>query len=241
MKWLIAIAMLGACSKGTARDDVDAAPKRDAADDPDASTAYRHTIQIDGTDDFLSTEQFATTSTAYAARVTWDDANIYVGYSGADLDPATVDTATKWLFVYLDVDPAGANGATANEMYNTQRATFPTGFRADFYVRWKCDASLLSMKQFNGGAWADSATVPPAARGGMFVELAIPRAAIGSSDRVDVVTWMINEKNGAEGTYAGLYAGNFVDGYHANLALTRYLKIDFAASRDPNDAANRGP
>ena len=238
---LVAILFLAACSKATATDMIDAAPKRDAADEPDASTAYRHTIQIDGTDDFLSTEQFATTSTGYEARVTWDAANIFVGYSGADLNPATADTATKWLFVYLDVDPSTTNGAAMNETYNTQRATFPTGFRADYYVRWKCDESLLSLKKYNGAAWADDTSVPPAARGGSFVEIAIPRAVIGASDKVNVVTWMINEKANAEGTYAGLYAGNFVDGYHANLALTRYLKIDFTASRDPNDTANRGP
>ena len=243
MKCAVVAMGLVACSKGKAVEFRDAPPKLDdAADEIDASTAYRHTIQIDGLDDFLSTEQFTTTSAGYDARVTWDDANIYVGYSGADLDPAAADSGTKWLFVYVDSDPAG--GSAVNETYNTQGATFSAAFRADWYVRWRADAMLLSMKKYDGAAWVDDATVPPAARGGSFVEIAVPRAAIGAAgdgNEVRLVTWMINEKANAEGSYAGLYADNFVDGYHANLALTRYLKIDFATARDPNDPANRGP
>lgn len=237
---LMPLIALAACSKGNASGSIDAPVKRDAADEIDASNAYRHTIQIDGVDDFLSAEQFPTTSTGYDARVSWDDANLYIGYSGSDLDPAAPQTATKWLFIYIDADPGAANGALVNETYNTQGATFPSGFRADFYVRWKCDATLLSLKQFSGGTWSDSATVPPAARGGSFVEIAVPRAAIGTGN-VSVVTWMINERQNAEGTYAGLYTANFVDGYHMNLALTKFLKVDFASSKNPNDAANQGP
>ena len=235
----LAILALAACSKGSATGSIDAPPKIDARED-DAFTAYRHTIQIDGTDDFLSPEQFPTTSAGYTARVTWDEQNIFVGYSGTDLDPATADTATKWLFIYIDANPGTANGALVNEMYNTQHATFPAGFRADFYVRWKCDATLLSLKTFGGATWTDGAA-PPAARGGSFVEIAIPRATIGNGDRVDIVAWMINEKNGVEGSYAGLYSGNFTDGYAMNLALTKYLKIDFTSERDPNAPSNQGP
>ena len=234
--WLVALA---GCSKGTATASIDAAAVD--AKPIDAPAAYEHRIMIDGVDDFLSGEQFATTSAGYGARVAWDADNIYVGYAGADLDPATVDTATKWLFVYVDVDPGMPNGALVNETYNTQGATFPAGFRADFYVRWKCDGTLLTLKQLVGGVWTDSATVPPASRGGSFVEMALPRATLGASTSMSVVAWMINEKANVESSYAGLYANNFTDGYAANLALTKFLKIDFTAQRDPNDGANAGP
>ena len=240
MKRVALVVILAACSKGAATGSLDAPPRKDAS--IDASDApYSHHIMIDGVDDFLSAEQFPTTSAGYDARVTWDADNIYVGYSGADLDPAAADTTTKWLFVYIDVDPGMPNGALVDETYNTQGATFPTGFRADFYVRWRCDATLLTLKQFGGATWADHATVPPASRGGSFVEMAIPRAVLGASTTMNVVAWMINEKQNVESSYAGLYAGNFTDGYAANLALTKFLKIDFAARRDPNDAANVGP
>jgi hypothetical protein len=236
---LVLMCALAGCSKGSASAGIDAPPKKDALD-PDAVMPYRHTIQVDGVDDFLSSEQFPTTSAGYGARAAWDDTSIYIGYEGADLDPATVDTATKWLFVYVDADPGTPNGALVDETYNTQGATFPAGFRADFYVRWKCDASLLSLKTFSGGTWMEG-TAPQAAHAASFVEFAIPRSVIAVSDRVDVVAWMINEKNGAESSYAGLYTGNFADGYAANLALTKFLKIDFTSTRDPIDPANQGP
>jgi hypothetical protein len=238
----VLLILIAACSKGSATGAIDAAPTIDAKEIDSAPGVYAHRIMIDGIDDFLSAEQFSTTSTGYDARVTWDADNLYIGYSGADFDPAAADTATKWLFIYLDVDPGMPNGALVNETYTTQGATFPAGFRADYYVRWRCDATLLTLKKYTGAAWADDATVPPAARGGSFVEVAIPRATLGASaSKMSVVAWMINEKANVESSYAGLYAGNFVDGYAANLALTKFLKIDFAAARDPNDPMNQGP
>jgi len=236
--WLLLA--LAACSKGTATGSIDAAPK-DAKLTDSPPGVYAHRIMIDGIDDFLSGEQFPTTSAGYDARVTWDADNLYVGYSGADLDPATADTATKWLFIYIDVDPGTPNGSLVNETYNTQAATFPAGFRADFYARWKCDQTLVTLEQFTGTTAWTTVLVPPASRTGSFVELAIPRPTLGTSDKMNVVTWMINEKANAEGTYAGLYTGNFTDGYAANLMVSKFLKIDFAAARDPNDAANQGP
>src|SRR5688572_10489783 len=111
---LVLLCALAACSKGNASPSMDASPKKDASD-PDGQQLYRHTIQIDGVDDFLSAEQFPTTSAGYGARVTWDNDNIFVGYSGADLDPAAAETATKWLFVYVDADPGMGRGALVNE------------------------------------------------------------------------------------------------------------------------------
>jgi hypothetical protein len=237
MRRLAFLVALGACSKGSATATIDGPPK----DSPPVDAApYSHRIMIDGVDDFLSAEQFVTTSAGYGARVSWDADNLYVGYAGADLDPAAAETATKWLFVYIDADPGMPNGALLNETYMTQGATFPAGFRADYYVRWRCDEMFLTLKQFNGATWTDG-TAPPAARVGTFVEMAIPRATLGASTTTSVVTWMINEKANVESSYAGLYANNFTDGYAANLALTKFLKIDFTQTRDPNDAANQGP
>lgn len=237
---------LAACSSATPTGGTPDAKPIDArpvdAAEPDAAGPYRHTIAIDGQDDFGLNERFATTTAGFAARVTWDDANIYVGYSGDDFNPMTPQAAQKWLFVYLDVDPGGANGSATSLAYNTQGATFPTGFRADYYVRWKCDGTFHALEQHESGAtWTTHATLPPAARGGTFVEIAIPRAAIGTSAKVGLVAWMINETQNLESTFAGLYDGNFTDGYAANLALTKYLEIDFTARVDPNDPANAAP
>ncbi len=237
MRRLALLVALGACSKGSATATIDG-PPRDST--PVDAGAYSHRIMIDGMDDFLSAEQFPTTSAGYGARVSWDADNLYLGYAGADFDPAAADTTTKWLFIYIDVDPGMPNGALVNETYSSQGATFPAGFRADYYVRWRCDEMFLMLKQYNGATWTD-VTAPPASRAGTFVELALPRATLGASTTMNVVTWMINEKANVESSYAGLYANNFTDGYAANLALTKFLRIDFASTRDPNDAANQKP
>lgn len=191
---------------------------------------YRHTITVDGIDDFTAGETFATTSASFTARVTWDDANLFVGYAGPDLATTTSDAAQKWLFVYLDTT---SGGQAQSEMYNTQRATFPTGFAADYYVRYKVDGTLTSLERDVAGDWMTEGTTPTVGQAGEFVELQIPLTAIAAGTTVGIVTYMINEKMLAEGTYAGLFADNFTDGYSANMTLTRSLTADFESTLPP--------
>lgn len=209
----------------------------------DAAGPYRRTITIDGVDDFVAAEQFPTTSTGYAARVTWDAQHVYVGYRGPDLDPAALDAQHKWLFVYVDVDPgATPTGATQGQTYNTQTATFPAGFGAEYYARWKCDTTLATIERHaGGGTWTTSPTAPITGHAGNFVELAIPRSVLGASTQLGIVAFMINEKPQFEGSFAGLFAGNFTDGYAATLPLTKFLRADLTAARAPNDPANVAP
>ena len=212
----------------------------DAAADGPGGGPYRHTVTIDGTDDFVPAEVFATTSSpSFSARVSWDADNLYLGYSGPDLDPTATGASTRWLFAYLDVDPGAATGSGVSRTYNTQSATLPTGFGADYYLRWKADATFSSLEMWDGAHWVASSTAPNTGHSGQYVELSIPRSALGSPGKLGVATWMINEENLAEGTFAGIYTGNFTDGYDAD--VTRYLKIDFASSRVPNDPANEAP
>jgi hypothetical protein len=219
---------------------IDAGPPD--ATPPDAGTLpYRHTIAIDGTNDFAAGDTFATTSAGYTAYVTWDATQLYLGYAGADLDPSAPDTGFKWVFAYLDVDPGAGTGQLQSLTYNTQRATFPAGFGAEYYYRWKCDATYATLEVFTAGAWTTVSSTVPAARSGAFLEIAIPLAELGAPAAVGVATWMINEQPGLEGSFAGLYAGNFTDGYHANLALTAYLEADFASTAAPHDPLNRRP
>ena len=244
---LVLIGLVSACSSAS-KAQLDGGAGRDAASDAeigndaiDGAEAYRHTIAIDGTDDFTASETFGTTSAAFGARLAWDATNVYLGYAGPDLDPAAPQTATKWLFAYIDVDPGAATGATTSQTYRTQAATFPTGFGAEYYVRWKCDGSLVSIEQHQAGGTWTSVAVPASGRAGTFLELAIPRTTLGATTSVGVVSWMINEADGLEASYAGLYAGNFTDGYAMTLPLTKYVKADLTSSRVPNDPANQSP
>ncbi len=223
---------------------VDASATSDAAVGvPDAAlAAYRHTIVVDGVDDFAAGEALATTSDpGYTARLTWDDTNLYVGYRGPDLSPTAPDAGSKWLFVYIDTDPGAGTGTGQSLTYNTQRATFPTGFGAELYARWKCSGAFASIEAWQGTGWATSATALVTGQAADFVELAIPRSLFAGAPVVGVTAWMINEKPGVESSYAGLYAGNFADGYAANLVLTRYLAADFAGTAPPADESYMKP
>jgi len=216
---------------------VDEAPPADSAGD--TAQAYSHAIVIDGVDDFTAAEQFTTTSNAFSARVTWDATTLFIGYSGPDLDPATSDAKSKWMFAYIDVDPGGATGSIESLTYNTQKVKFPAGFGAELYLRWKCDASFHTLEQYAGGTtWTTVATGVPSGNSGQYVEVAIPRSALGATSAIGISTWMINEKPGVEGTFAGMFAGNFVNGYGAPMQLTKYLRVDFTSPNAPNDPSN---
>ena len=237
MRIALALLALAACGD-------DAVKHPDARVVPDTTMhdviapPYRHTIAIDGVDDFSPTEVIATTSASYVARIAWDDTNLYIGYSGADLSTTTSDAGTKWLFVYLDTI---TGGATQSEQYNTQRVTFPFPFAADYYARYKVDGTFTSLQHLNAGTWTTASPTPMTGQSGTYAELAIPLSAIGAGQQLDLVTYMINEKQLAEGTYAGLYATNFVDGYSTNMQLAVYLHADFTSSNVPNDPANGRP
>jgi len=222
------VAACGGNASGTARPD--ARVVRDAPQADVIGVPYRHTITLDGIDDFTAGETFATTSAAFTARVAWDDVNLYIGYAGPDLATNTSDAPQKWLFVYLDTT---AGGEAQSEQYNSQRATFPAGFAADYYVRYKVNGTLTSLERANTGNWVTASPAPATAQAGTFAELAIPLSSIGAGTTLGIVTYMINEKMFSEGTFAGLFADNFVDGYAVNMTLTRSYPADLTSARAP--------
>lgn len=239
----------GMADAGTVAGDPDAAvvaPRPDAgagAADAAAGSAdaappgpYRHTIDVDGTSSFTGDEIFATTTDSYSAYVTWDDQRLYLGYLGDDV---AADDPRKWFFVYLDVAPGGS--ATGHR-YNTQTPSFPAGFRADHYYRWQSSGAVEDLMTWSGSAWQTAASVAPeSARGGPLLEVSLPFADLGDPPRLGVVVLWINESDGLEAAYGGLYADSFTDGYHASIPVGRYLEVDRTSALPPNDPANRHP
>nr|HEX4314816.1 hypothetical protein [Kofleriaceae bacterium] len=211
-------------------------------DSPD--TPYSHTILLDGSDDFSAGEVFTTTTPGFGADVTWDDTNIYVGYSGTDLSTGTQDAASKWLFVFVDADPGNGTGAATSLAYNTQHATFPPGFGADYYLRWKCDGTFTTIEQADSSqqtGWSTTNQTVQFGQAGEYLEVAFPRSLLGGATSAGVLAFMINEGDNVESSFGGLYAGNFVDGYAADLVTTRYLRADFTSSLSPNNPDNEAP
>ena len=214
-------------------------------DAPDASVPYRHTIVLDGLNDFtLAAEKFATTSVGYDAFITWDATALYVGYAGTDIGSGASDK--KWVFVYLDADPLAGTGASVGETYNTEHPKFPAGFGAEAYFALKTDGSFSQFKKYSAGSWStvvvSGVTFSRNAVAG-YVEMKIPLASIAppAPTKLGVVTLMMNEAPTVEAAYAGLYAGSFTDGYATAVPVTYYLGADFASASSPNSAANRKP
>jgi hypothetical protein len=97
------------------------------------------------------------------------------------------------------------------------------------------DNTFREVASYSGGNWT-ATSIDNWGHASDFVELAIPRSSLSSA--IGVVSWMITEKDLFESSYAGLYAGNFADGYAMELPLTKYLRVDFASPNAPTDAGN---
>jgi hypothetical protein len=247
------VALAAACAPPTASEpdarpaSADAAQNQADARPPgaDASVAYRHTIVIDGTNDFGADETFPTTSSGYSAFVSWDVNNVYIGFRGADIAVDAPDSATKWVLVYFDTDPGTGTGQTSGEQYNTQQPGFPSGFAAEHYYRWKSDDSFEDVRSWLSNSWQSTAASVNASVDGDFMEVAITRSDLGDPQSLGIVMLMLNEKNLGEWSYAGLYGDAFTDGYYdvsgAPIPIASYLQVDFGASRTPNDPANKKP
>jgi hypothetical protein len=239
---LLALLLLGGCpsSQSTGGDAaaVDAVP---GGDDPGP---WRHTIVIDGNNDFAVEETFSTTTAGYAAYVTWDDRRLYVGYAGADIAVNAPDSETKWVMVYLDTDPGGSQGSGAGELYNTQQPGFPDGFLADHYYRWKSNDTFEGLRSWTGSGWTDTPVDTDALVTGEFMELSLSLSALGDPPVLRLVTFMLNEKDQFEWSYAGLYRGSFTDGYFdagtEPIPITSVLTIDRQTAPSPTDGS-RGP
>jgi len=255
---------LAACGPGAKEPKLDAAPRIDGPQrdmtvviddleppdenvppdmpEHDSNLPYTHTITIDGVDDFSVVDKFVTTTVGYTARVAWDANTLYLGYSGADVAATVADADQKWVFAYVDLDPGGtATGATTSVMYRTQTAQFPAGFGAELYARRKSTNETQDVSRYNGTAWAVEAGVGTFASSGDYMELAIPRSALNGATTIGIVTWMITEKDLFESAYAGIYAGNFTDGYDMAKPITKYLRVDFTSPLGPNDPMNERP
>ncbi|MBI2392913.1 MAG: hypothetical protein HYV09_25230 [Deltaproteobacteria bacterium] len=210
----------------------------------DTGAPWRHTITIDGTNDFTAaSEKFTTTTSSFEAYVTWDASALYVGYVGSDVASSS---ATKWLFVYLDANPGTGVGATSSEQYAGQKVTFPSGFGADAYYAWRTDGLYPQAKKYASGVWSD-VTAPGVTvnRSGSYVELRIPFAMLGVTvANVGVVSYFINEASSGQWTFAGLYSGSFTDGESlatAPKAVGSYLRVDLSSPAAPNATANKAP
>jgi len=198
------------------------------ATEEDASSGTTHVI--DGTNDFKPNEKFVTSSTGtgYEGFIAWDAKNLYVGMAGNDLGAGA--SATKWVLIYLD---GGAMTTTTGQAYGAQQPTLP--FAASFHVGLKTDLSYVNKQTWNGGAWVDAGVtlIPIAKKSNGFLEVAIPRAALGNPTNLKVHVSMIQEAAGSEWTYSTMPSTSVTDGKDPD--YTKYFEFDLSdATKAPN-------
>ncbi|HVO29971.1 MAG TPA: hypothetical protein VMV18_04520, partial [bacterium] len=192
-------------------------------------TPWRHTIAIDGTDDFSAAdEKFNTTSANYFGYVTWDASNLYIAVQGADVSSGN---ANKFFVAYF----GGTGGTTNGVTFATQTPTLP--FNAKWEVQWGANnVNSTFANVWTGAAWVNTAwnftghVFANTTTG--YVEMSIPLSRIGSPAHVPVVMCMLNQTGGVEATYSGVPHDAFTDGFDPNFA--HYFDFDFTAATPPN-------
>jgi len=203
---------------------------------------YRHTITIDGVNDFTTaSEQIATTSANYDDYVTWDATSLYLGFDGSDIAAGATGGQT-FLFAYIDKDPGAGTGAIAGQEYGTQTPKFPNGFGADYELAWNPGTGSLTLSIYQMAQWVPlSTTSVNLMRGGSFVEMSIPMSTVGVTPggKLGLVTMMMYTHAAAEWSYAGTWAGSFTDGYYGMVPISFYFRGDLSSSSAPNAMTDR--
>lgn len=203
----------GAPSEGGTEDD------GGTTEEDSGGTVTTH--KIDGDNDFKASEKFVTSSTGtgYEGFIAWDSKNVYVGMAGNDIGAGA--SGTKWVLIYLD---GGASSTTNGQSYGGQQPTLPFG--ASFHIGLKTDLSFINKQKWDGGAWVDAGVtfIPIAQRKNGFMEVSIPRAALGNPSSLKLHVTMINEASGSEWTYSAMPSTSITDGLDPN--YSKYFEFD---------------
>jgi hypothetical protein len=211
-----------------------------AGTDAGPLAGYRHTITIDGVNDFdAAPERFDTTTAGYSFYVSWDDTSLYFGVDGTDIGSGS---STSWVLVYLDTNGTGL-GTTVGVTYNTQTPAMPPGLVADYVFRWRTDDGFQSVQRWNAATsgWVDTAIAPTTFHTGGFVETRLALADLGATGTFSLAALMLNEVALGEWSYAGMPTGTFADGYYASIPMTRRLFVDRSLTANPNAATRLRP
>lgn len=201
--------------------DEDGATNEDGGTTEEDSGSSGTTHKIDGDNDFKPNEKFVTSSTSngYEGFIAWDAKNLYIGMAGNDIGAGA--SGTKWVLIYID---GGTSTTQTGQSYGGQQPTLPFG--ASFHIGLKTDLSFTNKQRFDGNAWVDAGVtfIPVAQRKNGFMEVAIPRTAIGNPTTVKVHVNMINEASGSEWTYSAMPSTSLTDGLDRD--YTKYFQFD---------------
>ncbi len=201
-----------------------------------------HTISIDGSNDFAADEDFSTSSGGYDAHATWDASNLYLGYTGSDVQSTSADE--KWIIWYIDTDPQcnpiTGNGTTDALGFRTQDWTLP--FNADYMLQARANGNLQQIQYWDGASWQsgtfsgnignDDATT--------FMEILLPLSDIGSPTQIRILGYFVDETEFAEWTYASWpdTALDGGDGYKSPGNFSHWYGYNLIDGIAPNSGQN---
>ncbi len=178
--------------------------------------------RIDGSNGFKSHEVFRTSTTAatgYDAYVTWDSTTLYLGLTGQDVgEPACApgetaegepcpryeqgEAPTKYLVYYFDTDPQGERGSTnVSGLDGLGGLTWALPFRADYALTVRTDYADSGEAAFyarDGGGWTRQRVELDIDdnNGSKYLELALPRSALGAPCGLKVVGGIVDRAGG---------------------------------------------
>jgi len=186
-------------------------------------------VIIDGDpSDFPPDTTFAANSGS-TVRVAWNETYLYLAVSHPDI---ATGGDLHWVTAYLG-DAVG--GTTTGVQHGTQQPYLPFG--ADALWRYKADSTYAVLTVYDAYGWGDLASdgdaeVPTWAESGDTLEVAIPWASTGVTERLFALhVAQQYEGAGYESTYGGLPTNSFVDGYDPDYGS--YLWFDRDAITAP--------
>lgn len=212
-------------------------------------TTY-HTITIDGVNDFDADEQFNTTSgndqTGYV-YFTWDENNIYVGFSG-NSGHGNIADDNRALFLFIDVDPQtnplSGNGTNDRGEWSGITGTIP--FNADFRLVYQTTQSGGSGHNWlpyywDGSTWAAASIADNSAESGdTFVEYSVSRSDLGNPTQIYICAYSQEQWDGgwiATGIPSNLF-DDFVDDNSNHDFNNHWLGFTLTSGVSPNNSSN---
>ena len=178
--------------------------------------------RIDGSNGFKSHEVFRTSTTAatgYDAYVTWDSTTLYLGLTGQDVgEPACApgetaegepcpryeqgEAPSKHLVYFFDTDPQGERGSTDGRgLDGLGGLAWTLPFRADYALTVQtdyADSGEAALYMRDGGGWTRQNLDLDIGDndGSKYLELALPRSALGGTCGLKVVGGLFDGADG---------------------------------------------
>ncbi len=202
--------------------------------------AFRHTITIDGVNDFVASSDLVPASTAGASLyVTHDESALYVGLSSVDIAPGVA--GDKFLYFLFSVDPSLATGSAVS---SDGKAKFGAGKKVSYH--WKERIVGGSYSEFRIGDAAGWAADWGPQNKTVFVTTGFAEAKIlltelggAAPSSVSVTAYTVDYGGaGGDGWVYNMLSGATDGPATAPRDLVQHLRLSLPADAAPNDPSH---